>query len=79
MNYADYDEDAVFPLTDEHCLDAVPFEFDTKRIYVIDQDECRCGTCDLSWMLDNWICPQLWNAAGATEAAGRQSAGLEMA
>ena len=79
MNYADYDEDAVFPFTDKHCLDAVPFEFDTKRIYVIDQDECQCGTCDLSWMLDNWICPQLWHAAGATEAAGRQSAGLEMA
>ena len=79
MNYADYDEDAVFPFTDKHCLDAVPFEFDTKRIYVIDQDECQCETCDLAWMLDNWICPQLWHAAGATEAAGRRSAGLEMA
>ena len=51
-------------LGDEDCLDdfadalANPYE-----VYVIDQTHCQCGTCDLSWMLDGWHCPQNWHTA----------------
>ena len=54
---------AVFSLGDEHCLHELPPEFDPYEVYVIDEARCRCGTCDLAWMLEGWICPQEWHAA----------------
>ena len=63
MNY-ELHWDTVFSLGDEDCLDELadamvnPYE-----VYVIDQTQFRCGTCDLSWMLDGWRCPQIWHTA----------------
>ena len=53
----------VFSLGDEDCLDELADAFNPYEVYVIDQTQCRCGTCDLSWMLDGWTCPQVWHAA----------------
>ena len=63
MNY-ELHWDRQFSLGDEDCLDELadamvnPYE-----VYVIDQTQFRCGTCDLSWMLDGWRCPQIWHTA----------------
>ena len=55
--------DEWFSLGDEDCLDELPEAFDPYEVYVIDQTQCQCGTCDLSWMLDGWHCPQIWHTA----------------
>ena len=52
-----------FSLGDEDCLDEVPEAFDPYEVYVIDQQQCQCETCDLAWMLDGWYCPQIWYTA----------------
>ena len=49
-----------FSLGDEDCLDELPEAFDPYEVYVIDQKQCQCGTCDLAWMLDGWYCPRIW-------------------
>ena len=48
-------------LRDEDCLDDFPDALaNPYEVYVIDQTQCLCGTCDLSWMRDGWRCPQIW-------------------
>ena len=51
----------VFSLGDELCLDDFPGQqAKPYEVYVIDQKQCQCGTCDLAWMLDGWYCPRIW-------------------
>ena len=50
----------VFSLGDEDCLDELADAFNPYEVYVIDQTQCRCRTCDLSWMLDGWRCRRVW-------------------
>ena len=51
----------VFSLGDELCLDDFPGQqANPYEVYVIDQKQCQCGTCDLAWMLDGWYCPRIW-------------------
>ena len=48
-------------LRDEDCLDDFPDAVaNPYEVHVIDQTQCLCGTCDLSWMRDGWRCPQIW-------------------
>ena len=50
-----------FSLGDELCLDDFPGQqANPYEVYVIDQKQCQCGTCDLAWMLDGWYCPRIW-------------------
>ena len=50
----------VFSLGDELCLDDFPGQqAKPYEVYVIDQKQCQCGTCDLAWMLDGWYCPRI--------------------
>ena len=62
MNY-ELSRHAVVSLGDDHCLDDLSHAFNPYEIYVVDQAQCRCGTCDLSWMLLGWHCPQVWHTA----------------
>ena len=58
---------SVFSLGDELCLDDFPGQAaNPYEVYVIDNTQCQCGTCDLAWMLDGWHCPQTWH----TETSG---------
>ena len=59
LNYA-LGWDEWFSLGDEDCLDELAEAFDPYEVYVIDQTQCQCGTCDLAWMLDGWYCPRIW-------------------
>ena len=63
MNY-ELSWHAVVSLEDNHWLDDwADAHFNPHNVYVVDQTQCRCGTCDLDWMLFGWHCPQLWHAA----------------
>ena len=73
MNYS-IDDPAVISLGDDLCLDELTSEIKPRldeltseikplEVYVIDETCCRCGTCDLSWMLDGWYCPHTWHSA----------------
>ena len=53
----------VISLGDDHSLDELADEFNPYEVYVIDPMFCRCGICDLSWMLHEWYCPQFWHSA----------------
>ena len=66
----------VISLGDDHSLDELADEFNPYEVYVIDPMFCRCGICDLSWMLHEWYCPQLWHSAALahhTEAIASSS------
>ena len=47
----------------DHCLDDLVHAFNPYEVYVVDQAQCRCETCDMSWMLLGWHCPQVWHTA----------------
>ena len=62
-----------FSLGDEDCLDEVPEAFDPYEVYVIDQTQCRCGTCDPSWMLEGWRCRRVWQVWQAARSGRSDS------
>ena len=72
MNY-ELHWDAVFSLGDEDCLDELADAFNPYEVYVIDQTQCRCGTCDLSWMLDGWRCRRVWQVWHAARSGWSDS------
>ena len=70
LGNTDFNHASVFTLGDELCLDDCLDDFRREsspyRVWVIDETHCRCGTCDLAWMIDGWHCPQIWD----TETSG---------
>ena len=66
---------SVFSLGDKQSLDDFPGQAaNPYEVYVIDETQCQCGTCDLAWMLDGWHCSQIWH----TETSGFSDDDLSM-
>ena len=78
LGNTDFNHASVFTLGDELCLDNCLDDFRREsspyRVWVIDETHCRCGTCDLAWMIDGWHCPQIWD----TETSGSSDDDLSM-
>ena len=69
----------VFSLGDELCLDDFPGQqANPYEVYVIDQQQCQCETCDLAWMLNGWYCPRIWNRTFHADGRCRSATALAL-